>query len=62
MLYKGAAEKQIMFVRDEFYKIGALKEEERRAVSLKQAFAKLWRMRAQFYMLGPSVRELTPGF
>ena len=50
-----------LFVLDEFYKIGAIKEDERRTVALNQAFARVLRMTPQLYMLGPSVKALAPG-
>lgn len=50
-----------LFVLDEFYKIGAMKEDERRTVALNQAFARVRRMSPQLYMLGPSVKALAPG-
>lgn len=49
------------FVIDEFYKIGALKEDEPRTVSLNQAFYKLYKGGGQFYMLGPNIREIPDG-
>jgi hypothetical protein len=49
------------FVIDEFYKIGALKDDEPRTVSLNQAFYKLFKGGGQFYMLGPNIREIPEG-
>jgi hypothetical protein len=49
-------------VLDEFYKIGALSEDKQRTVALNQAFYKLSKEGAQFYMLGPCVKRIPPGF
>lgn len=50
------------FVIDEFYKIGALGEgNSSRAVALNQAFYQLNKSRGQFYLLGPSIREIPEG-
>ncbi len=49
------------FVIDEFYKIGALKDDEPRTVSLNQAFYRLYKGGGQFYMLGPNIREIPDG-
>lgn len=49
------------FVIDEFYKIGALKDDEPRTVSLNQAFYKLYKSGGQFYMLGPNIKEIPDG-
>ena len=49
------------FVIDEFYKIGALSEDEPRTVSLNQAFYRLYKGGGQFYMLGPNIREIPEG-
>jgi rhodanese-related sulfurtransferase len=51
-----------LVVVDEFYKIGALSEDRQRTVALNQAFYKLVKGGAQFYMLGPSVKQIPPGF
>ncbi len=48
-------------VIDEFYKIGALAEDKHRTVALNQAFYRLVKSGAQFYMLGPCVKEIPPG-
>jgi hypothetical protein len=50
------------FVIDEFYKIGALSEDPKRTVALNHAFYKLVKGGAQFYLLGPCVREIPAGF
>jgi hypothetical protein len=50
------------FVIDEFYKIGALAEDQKRTVALNQAFYKLSKHKAQFYLLGPCVRQIPEGF
>lgn len=50
------------FVIDEFYKIGALAEDPRRTAALNQAFYRLAKGGAQFYLLGPSVRQIPEGF
>ncbi len=50
------------FVIDEFYKIGGQNEEDRRVVSLNEAFYLLYKKhRAQFYMLGPNIQAITEG-
>jgi DEAD/DEAH box helicase len=49
------------FVIDEFYKIGALSEDSGRTVALNQAFYKLRKHNAQFYLLGPSVQNIPKG-
>lgn len=49
------------FVIDEFYKIGALSEDETRTVALNQAFYRLHKGGGQFYMLGPNIREVPEG-
>ncbi len=50
------------FVIDEFYKIGALGEDESRTVALNQAFYKLHKSGGQFYMLGPNIKHIPEGF
>jgi hypothetical protein len=50
------------FVIDEFYKIGALNDDRKRTVALNQAFYKLAKGGAQFYLLGPCVKEIPEGF
>lgn len=49
------------FVVDEFYKIdlGSDKDGSTRAVDLSLAFHKLAKTRAQFYMLGPHIQQIT---
>lgn len=49
------------FVIDEFYKIGALAEDQKRTVALNQAFYKLSKGGAQFYLLGPCVKHIPEG-
>jgi hypothetical protein len=49
------------FVIDEFYKLGALTEDRSRTVALNQAFYKLRKYDAQFYLLGPSVQSIPKG-
>lgn len=49
------------FVIDEFYKIGALKEDESRTVALNQAFYRLYKKGGQFYMLGPNIQHIPQG-
>jgi len=50
------------FVIDEFYKLDDLGDspgaDPSRAVALNIAFRKLWRMRGQFYLLGPNVERI----
>lgn len=49
------------FVIDEFYKIGALEENPERTVALNQAFYKLRNLGGQFYLLGPSIKQIPDG-
>lgn len=49
------------FVIDEFYKIGALEEDESRTVALNEAFYRLLRDRGQFYLLGPNIQHIPAG-
>ena len=49
------------FVIDEFYKIGALDEDETRTVSLNQAFYRLFKGGGQFYLLGPNIKQIPDG-
>jgi hypothetical protein len=49
------------FVIDEFYKIDTEGADSTRAVALNQAFYKLRRMGAQFYLLGPSIQSVPDG-
>lgn len=51
-----------LVIVDEFYKIGALSEDMQRTVALNQAFYKLVKGGAQFYMLGPCVKQIPRGF
>jgi hypothetical protein len=50
-----------LFVIDEFYKIGAMREDPKRTAALNQAFYRLAKTGAQFYLLGPNVREIPAG-
>ncbi|HQR05660.1 MAG TPA: DEAD/DEAH box helicase [Gemmatales bacterium] len=49
------------FVIDEFYKIGALEEDESRTVALNEAFYRLLKDKGQFYLLGPNIQKLPSG-
>lgn len=49
------------FVIDEFYKIGALQEDESRTIALNQAFYRLYKNGGQFYMLGPNIQNIPQG-
>ncbi len=49
------------FVIDEFYKIGALNEDETRTVALNQAFYRLFKGEGQFYLLGPNIKQIPDG-
>jgi len=49
------------FVIDEFYKIDALEENSDRTVALNQAFYKLRKLGGQFYLLGPSIKQIPDG-
>ncbi|WP_295880880.1 DEAD/DEAH box helicase [uncultured Thiohalocapsa sp.] len=49
------------FAIDEFYKIGAIEEDETRTIALNQAFYTLYRTGAQYYMLGPNIRRIPDG-
>jgi hypothetical protein len=44
------------FVIDEFYKLGAMNEDESRTVALNQAFYRLRKGGGKFYLLGPSIK------
>ena len=46
------------FVIDEFYKLGNIKIDESRAVSLNQAFYRLLKDGGQFFLLGPSINQV----
>jgi len=46
------------FVIDEFYKIGALDQDKDRTIALNQAFYKLFKMKGQFYLLGPNIQHI----
>nr|VFK23942.1 MAG: Helicase conserved C-terminal domain-containing protein [Candidatus Kentron sp. LFY] len=60
--YKENFPKIDFFVLDEFYKIGGQSEEDRRVVALNEAFYFLYKKHeAQFYMLGPNIREINLG-
>ena len=60
--YKENFPKIDFFVLDEFYKIGGQSEEDRRVVALNEAFYILYKKhKAQFYMLGPNIREISEG-
>ena len=48
-------------VIDEFYKLGALGEDETRTVALNHAFYKLRKGGAQFYLLGPNIQTISAG-
>jgi hypothetical protein len=50
-----------LFVIDEFYKIGAIEEDEARTVALNEAFYRLSKDRAQFYLLGPNIQRIPEG-
>ncbi len=47
------------FVIDEFYKLD-LRQDPDRAALLNQAFYRLWKTEAQFYLLGPNVENIAP--
>lgn len=49
------------FVIDEFFKIGALHEDESRTIALNQAFYRLYKNGGQFYMLGPNIQHIPQG-
>ena len=49
------------FVIDEFYKIGAVASDQKRTVALNHAFYNLAKGGGQFYLLGPSVRQIPEG-
>lgn len=49
-----------LFVVDEFYKLSPSLDQERSAI-LNQAFYRLFKTGAQFYLLGPDIRELPAG-
>jgi hypothetical protein len=53
--------KIVFFVIDEFYKIGALAEDQKRTVALNHAFYRLSKGGAQFYLLGPCVKHIPEG-
>jgi len=50
-----------LFVIDEFYKLNPLVDKERSA-TLNHAFYKLSKRSKQFYLLGPNIQEIPPGF
>ena len=49
------------FVIDEFYKIDNLGENDARTVALNQAFYRLYKGGGQFYLLGPSIKQIPAG-
>jgi hypothetical protein len=49
------------FVIDEFYKLQPRQEDPDRSLLLNQAFYKLNKTGAQFYLLGPNIRGLDTG-
>lgn len=49
------------FVIDEFYKLGDGGEDRSRMVALNQAFYRLQKGGAQFYLLGPSIQKIPEG-
>jgi hypothetical protein len=49
------------FVIDEFYKIGAMDEDEARTVALNEAFYRLLKDKGQFYLLGPNIQQIPEG-
>ena len=49
------------FVIDEFYKIGAIEEDEARTVALNEAFYRLRKGGGQFYLLGPNIQRIPAG-
>jgi len=49
------------FVIDEFYKLQPRSEDAERSLLLNEAFYKLYKTAAQFYLLGPNIRGLDTG-
>lgn len=49
------------FVIDEFYKIGAMSEDQTRTIALNQAFYNLHKGGGQFYLLGPNIKQIPEG-
>ncbi len=49
------------FAIDEFYKIGAMAEDESRTISLNEAFYRLLKGKGQFYLLGPNIHRIPEG-
>jgi hypothetical protein len=49
------------FVLDEFYKLQPRTEDTERSLLLNEAFYKLYKTGAQFYLLGPNIRGLDTG-
>ncbi len=47
------------FVIDEFYKLGNIKGDEARTVSLNQSFYRLMKDGGQFFLLGPSIKQIS---
>ena len=50
-----------LFIIDEFYKLNPLADKER-AATLNHAFYKLSKKAKQFYLLGPNIQAIPPGF
>ena len=50
------------FVVDEFYKLGAMSEDQSRTVALNHAFYRLQKTGGQFYLLGPIIQNIPDGF
>jgi len=49
------------FIIDEFYKINFTEGNIDRTISLNQAFYKLYKKNAQFYLLGPNIEQINTG-
>jgi hypothetical protein len=49
------------FAVDEFYKIGAMEEDESRTIALNEAFYRLLKGGGQFYLLGPNIKRIPEG-
>lgn len=50
-----------LFIIDEFYKLNPIADKER-AATLNHAFYKLSKRAKQFYLLGPNIQAIPPGF
>jgi hypothetical protein len=50
-----------LFIIDEFYKLNSIADQERSA-TLNHAFYKLSKKAKQFYLLGPNINAIPPGF